>query len=118
MRGEGLHAKVDAADAHRRHGGDPLHIEAPRIEFDGNRRLMRIKTEKQLLEQADEIDKWQRIGTAAAKGDARHPATSAQTCCDKGDLPLQGLDISGQAVRAVRRAGVAAAIPAYVVAIG
>lgn len=118
MRGEGLYAKVDAADAHGRHGGNPGGVEAARVEFDRDFGVTRIETEQQLLKQADEIDERQRIGTTAAEGDPRDASASAQAPRDGSHLSFQRLHISGQPLGAIGRPCIAAAIPAYVVAIG
>src|SRR3546814_10019081 len=84
-------------------GRNPLAVEAAGIEFDRQFGMMRLEAEQQLLEQADEIDQRQAVGTAAAKGDAPHPAASVQPGGEGRDFPLQRFDIGGETLDPVGR---------------
>ncbi len=118
FRGEGLYAERGIAGADRADHLAPPIGQRPRIELDRNERIVEAEMLCQRIEQAQEIVGCQRIGAAAAKGDAANPRPLRHTCGDEGDFPVQRIEIARQPLAAVGGGGIAAAIPADFLAEG
>ena len=117
-RGKGLHAQIDPADPHDPHRVNPRPVQSAGVQFHGDLRIARVEAADHLLKQADEIDQRQAVWAAPAKGDARDMPATAKALGRRRNLLFQRIDIGGQTMAAIGSAGVAPAIPAYVMAIG
>ena len=115
---EGLHPKARLLDAGAGKGARPLMIETARIDFDRNQRILHVEGAAQMPSERNERLGWHGIRTATAEGDAAHVRPAAQAGRHDVDLPPQRLQIGVEPSRPVGRAGVAAAIPAYLPAKG
>ena len=79
---------------------------------------MRVENRQDAIEQTHQFDRRDRIRAAAAKRDALHPPAPAEPLRNERDLRPQSRQIVGEPLLAPGGAGVAAAIPADLLAKG
>ena len=73
MRGEGLHPHAGVGRANAAHDLFPFFAQRARIELYRYDRVRQPETQNKFIEQADKVDRRNRIGAAPAKSDPAHP---------------------------------------------
>ncbi len=118
MRLEGLTTEAGAGDARLGDRIVPAIVEGAGIQFDRQRGGRCIERDDKSVEQPQKAQRRQGVGASTAKGDAGDTSTSLKVPGHKADLQLERFEITREPSRAIGRARIATAIPAYLSAIG
>ena len=117
-RAEGLDAEADAVDAVAGQRLGPVPAEVAGIDLHRMRGAGGGESRAQAGAEAIELCGRHGVGAAATPGDVDHPPAPIQRGGDAVDFRAEAFEIALQPFGAVHRAGVAAAVPADLAAIG